>query len=97
MTDNVQILAEKARPVFQKYGFRKVGIFGSRARGDFRKDSDIDFLVSSKITTDLFQNEAAKAELEAIFGVSVDLVPDTMVVARMRPHVLKDLKVIYEG
>ncbi len=97
MTDTLQTLVEKARPVFEKYHFRKVGIFGSRARGDYRSDSDIDFLVASQSSTDMFSNEKARSELEAIFGVSVDVVPDTMVVARMRPQILKDLKIIYEG
>ena len=39
----------------------------------------------------------AQEELEHALGVEVDLVPDTRVIARMRPGIKRDLKVIYEG
>lgn len=98
MKDELQTLTEKAIPVFKKYGFRKVGIFGSRARGDNREDSDADFLFSadSGHPVTFLEKQAAEEELEAILGVGVDLVPDGRVIARMRPSIRRDLKVIYE-
>ena len=96
MNNALNSIAEQARPIFQKYGFRKVGLFGSRARGDYRNDSDVDFLVAFDIPQSFFHQEAARQELEAIFGVSVDLVPDTRVIARMRPFIAQDLQIIYE-
>lgn len=96
MNDTLDSIAERARPIFQKYGFRKVGLFGSRARGDYRSDSDVDFLVAFDAVHSLSHQEAARQELETLFGVSVDLVPDTRVIARMRPFIAKDLQIIYE-
>ena len=99
MTDDLKTLAEKSRPIFKKYGFRKVGVFGSRARGDNRADSDADFLFSPGDRTSItfLEKQEAEEELKHALGVEVDLVPDTRVVARMRPSIKRDLKIIYEG
>ena len=98
MTDDLQILAEKTRPIFRKYGFRKVGVFGSRARGDSRDDSDADFLFADGgVPIGYLEKIQAEEELKNVLGVDVDLVPDTRVIARMRPSIKRDLKIIYEG
>ena len=97
MTDNLATLAEKTRPIFEKYGFRKVGVFGSRARGDNRDDSDADFLFSNAgRPLGYLEKIEAEEELKRVLGVDVDLVPDTRVIARMRPSIKRDLKIIYE-
>ena len=98
MLNDLSTLIEKTRPIFQKYGFRKVGIFGSRARGDFHANSDADFLFSASGLELGFQKKLeVEEELENVLGVAVDLVPDTRVIARMRPSIKRDLKIIYEG
>lgn len=95
---NVRDISVKAKPVFAKYGFRKVGVFGSYARGSARAGSDIDFLYATDAAEPLsfLERRQAETELESLLGVPVDLVPDTRVVARMRPSIKRDLKVIYE-
>ena len=97
MSNDLMTLKEKTQPIFKKYGFQKVGIFGSRARGDNRGDSDADFLFSNQgHPLSYTEKQAAEEELKNVLGVDVDLVPDTRVVARMRPHIKRDLKIIYE-
>ena len=93
---DTETISIKARPIFQKYGFKKVGIFGSRARGDHRPESDTDFLFSRGDTTNFLDILQAEEELEGLLGVSVDLVDDSRVISRMRPQIKKDLKIIYE-
>ena len=39
-------IIQEIKELAQKYGIQKVILFGSRARGDYRKDSDIDLAVS---------------------------------------------------
>jgi uncharacterized protein len=96
MVDSIENIAERSAPVFKKYGFRTVGIFGSRARGDSRADSDVDFVFQGgDRTLGLFEKESAKEELRAILGVDVDLLPSNKIIARMRPSIQRDLRVIY--
>lgn len=43
----VEILKEKITLILKKEGVKKAGIFGSYARGEQKKNSDIDILVES--------------------------------------------------
>ena len=56
----------------QKYGVRRIGLFGSCARGEGGSESDIDLLVEFErpIGLDVM---ALMDELEAMFGKKVDL------------------------
>lgn len=91
-------LSERVKPIFKKYGIKKAGVFGSFARGDARPESDIDFLFDAGDDTriSLLDLVEMKEELSALLGRAVDLVPDGRVVARMRPSIKRDLRIIYE-
>ena len=52
----------------------KVGIFGSFARGDNKKGSDIDILVEFKESPSLLTLIKLENDLSEILGVKVDLV-----------------------
>lgn len=41
-------IADRVRPIAEKYGLRSVYLFGSYARGDADEDSDIDLLVDAE-------------------------------------------------
>ncbi len=59
-----------------EYKITKVTLFGSRARGDNRDDSDIDLIVEfdkEKIVT-LFDLSGIMIDLEEIFGLKVDVI-----------------------
>lgn len=59
-----------------KYKITKATLFGSRARGNFRDDSDVDLIVEfdkEKIVT-LFDLSGIMIDLEEIFGLKVDVV-----------------------
>lgn len=47
MIYKVESIKEKLNPIFKKYGVRKAVLFGSYAKGNATKDSDIDILVDS--------------------------------------------------
>ena len=58
-----------------KYKVTKVSLFGSRARGNNREDSDVDLIVEfdkEKIVT-LFDLSGIIIDLEEIFGLKVDV------------------------
>ena len=54
-----------------------VMLFGSRARGDNKPQSDYDFLISKGEIHSLLQYAAFVAELEELLGMPVDVITDT--------------------
>ena len=58
-----------------KYNLKKVTLFGSRARGNFREDSDIDLIVEFDTeAVSLFTLSGLMIDLKEIFGVGVDVI-----------------------
>ena len=58
-----------------KYNLKKVTLFGSRARGNFREDSDIDLIVEFETkAVSLFKLSGLMIDLKEIFGVGVDVI-----------------------
>lgn len=83
-----EMLKKHEVAVKQKYGVKKIGVFGSFARGEGRKDSDIDVLVEFKDGFETFDNYMElKFFLEDLFGRKVDLVT----VEALRPQLKEDI------
>ena len=74
-----------------KYGFRRIGIFGSVARGEQTDQSDVDICYESEPPS-LLTLERIQSELEELLGCSVDLI-------RIREHMNSQLKqrILKEG
>ena len=75
MTD-IQTVRNKISPIAEKYGVEKVYLFGSRARGDDKADSDYDFLISSGGLDTLLLFSGFCMDLEEAFQASVDVISD---------------------
>lgn len=71
-TDILQRLKQCQADLQARYGVTRIGIFGSVARGEVTPDSDIDIVVH--MTPDLLHRVRLKAELESLFGRSVDVI-----------------------
>jgi predicted nucleotidyltransferase len=72
-----------------------VGIFGSFARGDNRKDSDIDILVKFKEPPSLLTLIKLENDLSEIIGIKVDIVTTGAVRnKRIKKSIKKDLIII---
>ena len=68
-------------------GVRKLGLFGSYARGESKETSDLDFLVElEQETFDSYMN--LKAFLEDLFEAEVDLVLVDAIRPRLRDAIL---------
>ncbi|MFH0824980.1 MAG: nucleotidyltransferase family protein [Pseudomonadota bacterium] len=81
-------LAEN-REAIRGFGVRRLGIFGSYARGEQTETSDLDFLVEFNAAT--FDNYFdLKFFLEDLFGRPVDLVTADTIKSRIRPVILKE-------
>lgn len=65
----------EARRVISRYGLLNPRVFGSVARGDDSAKSDLDILVDVPPGVGLLGLARCERDLEALVGVSVDLVP----------------------
>lgn len=57
----------------EKYQITRIGLFGSFAKGDVRRDSDVDIIVEQK-KPDLFILGSIKVDLEKELGRPVDII-----------------------
>jgi predicted nucleotidyltransferase len=89
--DPKQILQmiEANREKIKGFGVRRLGLFGSAARGEATEGSDLDFLVDLEIKT--FDNYMDLKEfLEELFSCKVDLVMKDALKPRLREPILKE-------
>ncbi|NOY99688.1 MAG: nucleotidyltransferase family protein [Chloroflexi bacterium] len=72
-------------------GVTSLAVFGSVARDEATKSSDIDILVEfeGKVTFDRFMD--TKFFLEDLLGLHVDLVMPQAIKPRMKPYIMQDL------
>jgi hypothetical protein len=76
----------------KKFDPQKVGIFGSFARGENKKDSDIDILVEFKKIPSLLALIKLENDLSEILGTKVDLVTTgALKNKRIKKSIKKDL------
>jgi predicted nucleotidyltransferase len=76
----------------ERFGVAKIGIFGSTARGEERKDSDVDVLVEFASGQATFRNFMELAYfLEDLFGRRVDLVTQQGLSRYIRPQVEEEV------
>ena len=68
MDYSISEISDIVAPIAEKYGVKKVFLFGSRARGDYREDSDYDFSIDPGELTDYFEYMSFVEELESVFG-----------------------------
>jgi len=69
----METLKKHEEEIRERYGVRKIAVFGSCVRGEQKETSDIDILVEfEEPTFDNFMN--LSSYLEALFGKKVDLI-----------------------
>jgi uncharacterized protein len=82
-------IIEAHREEIKGFGVRRLGLFGSAARGEASEGSDLDFLVElGKKTFDNYMD--LKEFLEELFGCKVDLVMKDGLKPRLREPILKE-------
>jgi predicted nucleotidyltransferase len=87
--DQILKMIEANREEIKGFGVRRLGLFGSAARGEATETSDLDFLVElEKKTFDNYMD--LKFYLEDLFGCKVDLVMKDALKPRLREPILKE-------
>ena len=84
---------EHAVPTIRtQFGVRKIGIFGSFARGEQTGTSDVDVLVELAEGYATLRNFVRLADhLEALFGRNVDLITTEGVDKYIRPRIMREV------
>lgn len=93
----VKLPEESLQRFCQRYQVRRMALFGSVLRDDFRPDSDIDILVvfdpSARVT--FMTLGRMKRELSALFERQVDLVPQEGLKPAIREAVIASAEEVY--
>jgi len=92
-------ILEQNNNILKKYKVKRIGLFGSYARGQQKKNSDIDLLVEfdlnmfGKDYQGLYDTFSELSHyLENLFGKKVDLIPDDSLSPYIKAYVNKDIK-----
>jgi hypothetical protein len=89
----VQLIKQKRKEILRiaaLYGGRNVRVFGSVARGEADKLSDIDFLVDMEPGRSLLDLGGLLMDLQATLGCNVDVVTERGLKPRIRERVLRE-------
>jgi uncharacterized protein len=87
--DEILKKLEENRETIKGFGVRRLGIFGSYARGEQTEKSDMDFLVEFERPT--FKNYfGLKFFLEKLFDCKVDLAFNDTIKPRIRTGILEE-------
>jgi len=88
----------KLRPIVLRvtgeYGVTNVRIFGSFARGEQRKTSDVDLLVDLPEGMSLLDLSGLKIDLEDALKRKVDVVPARSIKPALRENILADARLL---
>lgn len=76
----------------RKHGVRNVRVFGSFARGQAGKDSDIDFLVDLDPDRSLMDLGGLLMDLQTLLGRRVDVVTEKALHRYIRDQVIREAK-----
>ncbi len=87
--DEILGCLREQQQVIRRLGVRRLGLFGSIAKGEGNASSDLDFLVElERNSFDAYMD--VKFFLEELFRCHVDLVLANMIKSRLRESILKE-------
>lgn len=83
-----KVLEEHKSELNDKFDVNEIGLFGSYARGDQNKNSDLDVLVEFGEIPGLFKFVHLEDYLSALLGVKVDLVRKSAIRKELKDTIL---------
>ena len=88
--DKILALLKSRRRRLQKFGIHSLSIFGSVARDQAHKNSDVDILVDFEKPVGLFEYARLKMYLEEVLERPVDLVTPEALRQELREDILRE-------
>jgi predicted nucleotidyltransferase len=84
----LKYLRENKKSFEKKYGVKKIYLFGSVARGEDKKNSDIDLMVEFRENATIFEYMEFEELIKKRFGKKVDLATMEMI----KPLIMKSIQ-----
>lgn len=92
-TEKILELMQENQKKIEKYGVKKIGLFGSFVNNKQKDNSDVDILVEFKKGKKTFDNYMdLKFFLEKLFNRNVDLVVKEALKVKLKSNILKNVK-----
>lgn len=85
----IKQIKQRIKPVMEKHGIKEVYLFGSYARGEANRNSDVDIYCERGDVNSLFKHVDFEEELEEALGKEVDVI---MIGAHMHEYFKEQLK-----
>jgi uncharacterized protein len=84
----------KILEIGMRHGAFGIRVFGSRARGDFRSDSDLDLLIKVSQGMSLLDVIGMERELEDLLGIEVEVVTERGHHPMLRDEILAEARAL---
>lgn len=92
MTENIFSIKKKINPILKRNDVKRAAVFGSYARGEEKKSSDVDILIEFKNDENksLLDVAGLKIELEEKLEKNVDIVEYSAIHRLIKSDILKE-------
>ncbi len=87
---SIKEIKRKIIPILKEYKVSKAGIFGSYARGEQKKKSDLDILIKIDNNAGFFTLIDLKLEIQKVIKRKVDLVEYGTIRKELKDQILND-------
>ncbi len=87
---DIEAIKKKIIPILKQYNVTKAGIFGSFARGEQKRRSDVDILAEIDEKYSLLDVIGIKLQLEKAIKRKVDLVEYALIKKEIKENILND-------
>ncbi len=87
----LNVIGEHRKLLEDRYKVKKIGVFGSFARGEQKRGSDIDILVEFHEVPDLFEFLNLERYMEKILKKKVDLVRKPVLRKELKKQILHEV------
>lgn len=89
--DTLKLLRDHGPEIRERFGVKRLAVFGSTARDEARDDSDVDVMVEFEGKATFKGFMGLKFYLEELLQRNVDLVTNDAIRPRTRPSIERDL------
>ncbi len=93
--NRIDLHTKEVNTFCEKHHIKSLSVFGSVARGESTKHSDLDLLVTFLKPISLLQMVRLERELSSIVGCKVDLLTPKSVSPYLRNRILKESRPVY--